>query len=522
VTTGVLAAACLTLILRSRREAITPNAPIARFVISSVGDSDARMESAAIAPDGQTIAVSARTRDGLAIWTRRLADPTPRRLQGSDGGASPFFSPDGRWIGFVGDDGFVRKLPVEGGAPTTLAKMPAPRGILWATPDTIVAGMAGFSRATMGLSRLSASGSDAGPLTTPEDGGMHHWPILSSDGQFVIYTSISSGADTIQPGIISLATGRSSTLPIPGVRSALPFGVRDGSVLYRDSLGAVWSVLVDFRSQRVAGPPVRLDASTRLNGVSDLRFAGNGALIYTRADDRLALIIGVDRSRPDTMDVSPGLLAPRWSPDGQAVSMLSIEYNDGGLVLIDRQSRTSTRLTTWRSDLPPVWSTDGTRVLTTRPETADTVAWWVWRDGGAEPARFASAASGWGLVECAPSPDQRFVAMDLKRGRARSIFVSPAGGRPSDAKLLIENAQSPRWSPDGNWIAYEAATGGTTQVFAQRYPAGGRVQLSEGPATHPVWARNGAAIYFESGRSIMRAELETTSGGLRVRRRAEV
>lgn len=48
------------------------------------------------------------------------------------------------------------------------------------------------------------------------------------------------------------------------------------------------------------------------------------------------------------------------------------------------------------------------------------------------------------------------------------------------------------------------------------------MQLSDGGATHPAWARKGTAIYYESGRDIVRAELEATPGGLRVRRRERV
>jgi Tol biopolymer transport system component len=239
------------------------------------------------------------------------------------------------------------------------------------------------------------------------------------------------------------------------------------------------------------------------------------------------MIMGAGATRPDTMAMDAARtwtfnwILPRWSPDGRAVAILSI-VSEPGLHVVDRQSRTLTRLTTWRSDLPPVWSTDGTRVTSTRAETADSVAWWFWRDGRAAPDRLVSAPSGWSMVECLPSPDQRLVAMGLERDHVRSIFVSPAGGGPSDAKLLVENAGSPRWSPDGNWIAYETVVDGKSQIVAQRYPVGGRVQLSDDGATHPVWARSGTAIYYESGRDIDRVELEATGGGLRVQRREVV
>jgi eukaryotic-like serine/threonine-protein kinase len=523
-TTAGLAAACLALIARIPAAPSAPNAPISRFVISSIGDDRARIDGAAIAPDGQTVALSARIGDSLAIWIRRLDDVKARRLQGSDGATSPFFSPDGRWVGFVGDDGFVRKLPLEGGTPTTLAKMPAPNGIAWVTPDTIVAGMLQMSRTSIGLSRISATSSDAGSLTTPAE-GMHHFPIVTPDGRSVLFSSVAAEPE-VQPAIIALATGRASILTIPGTRFALPFGMRDNAVLYRDSAGGVWSVPVDLRSQRVSGPPVSLDASGRLKDVRDLRLASNGTLIYTRTADRSALITGVESTRPDTLvlDATAAyqtVQIPRWSPNGQTLSMLVVG-TDPGVFLVDRESRTVTRLTTWRSDLPPVWSADGTRVIARRPETADSVAWWIWLDGRAAPDRVVSVASDRSIIQCEPSPDERFVATEVMRGGDRSIFVSPTGGGPSDAKLLVENARSPRWSPDGNWIAYEADVGGKSEVFVQRYPAGGRLQLSDAGATHPVWARRGTALYFESGRDIVRAQLEVTPGGLRLLRRDRV
>ena len=43
-------------------------------------------------------------------------------LEGTDGGDSPFFSPDGQWIGFTSSDHKLKKLALDGGQVTTLAE----------------------------------------------------------------------------------------------------------------------------------------------------------------------------------------------------------------------------------------------------------------------------------------------------------------------------------------------------------------------------------------------------------------
>ena len=115
---------------------------------------------------------------------RRLASP------GTDGGASPFFSPDGRWIGFFAD-GKLKKIAASGGAPSIVADAPAPGGAAWG-PDGRIA-FAGLPAG--GLSLVSDQGGPVTALTTPqvERGEVRHLsPSWLPGGTAVLFTSASS------------------------------------------------------------------------------------------------------------------------------------------------------------------------------------------------------------------------------------------------------------------------------------------------------------------------------------------
>jgi hypothetical protein len=53
-------------------------------------------------------------------------------------------------------------------------------------------------------------------------------------------------------------------------------------------------------------------------------------------------------------------------------------------------------------------------------------------------------------------------------------------------------------SPEGNWIAYESGESGTYQIYVQPFPdvQAGRWQISTTGGTYPVWARNGAELFY--------------------------
>jgi hypothetical protein len=110
--------------------------------LSALGSTDA-----IISPYGGRLAHLSRGR----IFTRRLDQASATELTITQGATSPFFSPDGQWIGFFAGEK-LRKISVEGGAEVALCDAGASyTGADWGEDGNIVAGL----RVSAGLSQVS-------------------------------------------------------------------------------------------------------------------------------------------------------------------------------------------------------------------------------------------------------------------------------------------------------------------------------------------------------------------------------
>ena len=114
---------------------------VARLTIPLAAEAPIAMDSirpnVALSPDGQRL-VYVANRDGRwQLFLRELDESEANPLPGTEGANNPFFSPDGRWVGFF--SGFsLKKISVTGGAPLPLALVPAVnRGASWGPDDAI-------------------------------------------------------------------------------------------------------------------------------------------------------------------------------------------------------------------------------------------------------------------------------------------------------------------------------------------------------------------------------------------------
>ncbi len=142
--------------------------------------------SFALSPDGRNLAFVGQKEDGTKqLWLRSLYSGAERPFAGSEDASTPFWSPDGEWVGFFSGNS-LKKIRVSSGLVQTVANEVQPfAGATWSASDVIL-----FPGGPRGLSRVSAKG---GTVTKTASGeGGHFWPQFLSDGDHFIYVTPAS------------------------------------------------------------------------------------------------------------------------------------------------------------------------------------------------------------------------------------------------------------------------------------------------------------------------------------------
>ena len=210
---------------------------------------------------------------------------TPRAIEGTEGAASPFFSPDGEWIGFFAGP-LLKRVSLNGGFPITVQQgsgIRVNRGATWGSDDTLI--LAGSANA--GLRRGSMAGEDKArlegmsSLTTAEEG--HAWPEALPGGQYALYTDNAGGTpDAARVTLVSLETGTTRSL---GTRGSNPRYSETGHVLYARS-GSLFALPFAAGQGETTGPEFRLldGLMTAATGAAQFAVSANGTLAYVAGE----------------------------------------------------------------------------------------------------------------------------------------------------------------------------------------------------------------------------------------------
>lgn len=249
----------------------------------------------AFSPDGARLAYLVFQEDGSRqIHVRDMAAMETRPVPGTEGGDTPFFSPDGQWLGFFAD-GRLKKVPLSGGAAVTLTpEAPNLRGASWGPNDTIVFNLTDADA----LFEVSAAGGAPRQLTQRNEGETsHRWPqfILDSkpDGKAVLFTvavgsNPASNPDDSLIAALRLDTGERKILIRGGTFGRYaPTGPSGGmGHLVYHRAGAIMAVPFDPARLEVLGTPAPVlegvlgSPPDTLTGVAQFSFSNQGSLAY--------------------------------------------------------------------------------------------------------------------------------------------------------------------------------------------------------------------------------------------------
>jgi serine/threonine-protein kinase len=476
----------------------------------------------AISPDGsQIVFVAAIAGQPQQLHLRPFDQRTGTAIPGTENATQPFFSPDGQSVGFFAQ-GKMRKVSLHGGPAVLLAEAPVPHGASWADDDTIIFAPNFGS----GLLRIPAAGGTPQKLTTPnskEQEISHRWPQVLPGGKHVLFTtqmgSVSS-YDEAHIAVLFLETGKWHTLLTGGSYARY---VPSGHIVYAHA-GTLMAVPFDLSHMEVRGSPVPVQegvVTTALtSGGAEYDVTQSGLLAYVPGNARAPVrsLVWVDRTGlAKTLPAPPKVyVAPHLSPDGKE---LAVQINDNGDLAIwiyEFARNTLTRLTFGPSiSSSPMWTPDGRKVIyNTRPASGSPSFRSKLADGsGKEEILLGKELDDPGAAPIAASPDGKTLLFATHSATGEQAIETLSLDGSDNVQPFLQssfNLSSPRFSPDGRWVAYTTDESGRREVCVQPFPgSGGKWMISTNGGETPRWARNGREIFFFAGDELMSVEVET-------------
>ena len=464
----------------------------------------------ALSPDGGTLVfVSAQTSVPSMLYVRRMDELDARPLEGTQNARSPFFSPDGQWIGFFADKK-LRRISASGGPALDICAAEDARGGSWSDDGKWIV----FApEKTKGLLKVAATGGVPEPLTKVVSGEVtHRWPQVLPGSRHVLYTSSTKTDEWNDARLMvqALAGGEPKVLQ-PGFYGRF---VASGHLLFVQN-ATISAAPFDPQTLEPPGRSatvvdnIAADPST---GGAQYSVADDGTLVFLQGRKSTKAVSVVSMARSGSIgtlhDAPLDWTNPQVSPKGDR---LAFDVHDGAnrnIWILDLKSRQKSQLTFDAGDnYKPIWTPDGTRVVFTSTRNRAANLYWQPVDGAGPAQRLTTSAN----LQNAGSwdPSGAFLAYEEWRpGTGKDIFILPfdkATLTPTKPILFVgepDNQAEPVFSPDGRWVAFHGSTPTRTEVFVRSFKGEGRWQISSGGGRDAAWfptPAGGELVYFSTG-----------------------
>jgi len=459
----------------------------------------------ALSPDGRTLVYATADSAGrLRLFKRALDDLSQQPIAGTEGATFPFFSPDGRSLGFLAG-GQLQKIPIDGGTATPLTTdLQSMTGASWG-PEGIVVSTNGK------LAIVPSDGGTAVPLARG-DSTFGYWPVVLPGGKAVAYATTNTPAAQLSVAVLS--TGRAATLGLPG-RS--PVGVANGDLILVRNDGALVAVPFDARAFRVTGSQRVVMQGVAQGGIGAQKAAlsANGSLAFVGGATLVQLVAVDMRGAARPLPVPLGRLSnPRYSPDARRIAADLVSGARQDVWIYDVASGAAQRVTSEGVlNQRPEWTPDGARVLFRSDRAGPyTTLWWQPADGSGA-AQELLASPGKDVWEGVFTPEGRTIVFRTGTVGSADLWYRRLAGDTTVKGIATTRFDgiAPRVSPDGRWIAYQTNESGTAEVMVRPFPGpGAQVTVSVGGGTAPVWSRDSRRVFYFNGPKLIAASVATS------------
>lgn len=472
-----------------------------------------RTRSLAVSPSGSHIVFASEDRLYLRAMDRTEAAP----LTGTNAlqPASPFFSPDGQWIGFYSRrDRELKKIAIGDGVAVSIARTGPVMGATWNADGSIL-----FGQGPEGIMRVSAAGG-ATEVVVPVNsvqGEQAGSPQLLPGGRAVIFTLANgAGGGAWMRARIVVQDLESEERRVLVERAADALYVPTGHLVFHREQGLA-AVSFDFDRHVVTGEslPVVERVSRPNFAVSD-----EGSLVFLRSSamTRERRLVWVDREGDEEFlpVATDWYSAVRLSPDGSRVALVVTQdellASEIHILMLDRHALRRLTVDPGYEGIPR-WTPDGARVAFASNRHGPFDLFWKASDGTGLAERLTDSPNDnppWTFT----SDGQRLILGDFHPNSGLDLHLITLNGSRETEVLLATEADE--WkaelSPDNRWLAYQSDVSGVVEIYVSPFPTveDGRWQVSDGGGTHPIWAPDGREVFYKApGGRLMAVPIRT-------------
>ena len=473
--------------------------------------------AAFISPDGRLVVLMVFGVAESPLFLRGLDQSQAAPLRGTEGASFPFFSPDGRSIGFFAA-GKLKTIPVTGGAVATLCPAANGQGGTWAEDGTITFQP---SAGPGPLMRIPATGGSPAPVGALADGEtVQRWPQALPGGTAILYTgSLNIGNPASASLMIQPLPSGTPRLVLPGSHGRY---VKSGHIVYIQE-GKMFAVPFDLGTLEVMGRAAQaLEGvpSVAAIGIAGFSVSDAGTLVYspTTASGGKQAVFWLDSTGATTplWTDETDWTSPKFSPDGRQIAFSIRNGRQSDIIVYDLARKTQTNLTPQpANDESPVWTPKdfpgAPRIVFASDRGTKGVSnlYWLRADGNGAVQRLTESPNK--QYPHSFDPSGKYLAFGETNPKTKGdLMILPIEGdeatgwkhgTPTAFLNTPANETMPKFSPDGKWMAYMADDGNNQwKTYVRPFPAGPGgpwlISAAGSPGIIPIWSRVRPELFF--------------------------
>jgi Tol biopolymer transport system component len=457
-----------------------------------------------VSPDGRQVAFTANDAAGkVSLCVRALDAREARFLSGAEGAMYPFWSPDGRSLGYFAA-GKLKTIEAAGGSAHTICGAPEGKGGTW-SPAGLILFTPGPNSP---LFKVSDKGGEATAVTkidVSRGDDSHRHPRFLPDGKHFLYVARSAKGGPEGNAVVaaSLDGGAEKVL----LRSPAAAVYASGNLLYlREST----LMARPFDSARLAFTGEAVPVAEKIlmpaigTAIGVFSASQNGILAYqTARGETLSRLQWFTRDgKPDgTLGDPADFQQALLSPDGKQAAVTIRDQATGtqDLWIFDIARGLRTRFTfDPADDVSPLWSPDGSALIFASNRKGHYDLYRKALDGASEEeALLASDGDKYPFAWAAGGRTLIFEEVGKDAGlEVRALALDGARKPESVSRTKFSRVDSPL-SPDGRWLPYSTDESGRWEVYVTSFPRAGRKwQISTSGGAYAFWSADGKEILY--------------------------